>query len=158
VRPAGLRPLVLLALTLTLALTPAAVASAQAPEPRTTLPDVEDEVMCPVCGTTLETAEAPQAERERELIRRLIAEGLTKDEIKDRLVAEYGEEVLATPQGGGFDAAAWLVPGLGIAVVGALLATFALRRRRRSGDGDTLAGPEPAETSRLNEDMSRYDL
>ena len=37
--------------------------------PKTTLGDVEDEVMCPVCGTPLGLAtEAPQAERERALI------------------------------------------------------------------------------------------
>ena len=54
--------------------------------------------MCPVCGTTLELAsDSPQAIREREFIRGLIAEGRTKEEIKDALVAEFGEEVLATP-------------------------------------------------------------
>ena len=90
-------------------------APAQAPEPQTTLPDVEDEVMCPVCGTTLELAsESPQAIREREFIRDLIAEGQTKDEIKDALVAEFGDEVLALPDDEGFDLAAWLVPGLAI--------------------------------------------
>ena len=153
---AATRPALLLALAFALSLAP--LASAQSPEPQTNLPDVEDEVMCPVCGTLLEIAEAPQADRERELIRRLIAQGLTKEEVKDRLVAEYGEEVLATPQGGGFDVAAWLVPGLGIAAAGLLLATFALRRRRRSTDVKASNDLEPAEASRLNEDMSRYDL
>ena len=44
--------------------------------PQTTLGDVEDEVMCPVCGTPLELAsEAPQAERERALITRLVDDG-----------------------------------------------------------------------------------
>ena len=43
------------------------------------LPDVEDEVMCPVCGTTLELANGPQADRERALIRRLDEEGLSKE-------------------------------------------------------------------------------
>ena len=154
---AATRPGTVLLVALGLALTLAPPASGQSPEPRTTLPDVEDEVMCPVCGTLLEIAEAPQAERERELIRRLIAEGLTKDEIKDRLVAEYGEEVLATPQGGGFDVAAWLIPGLGIAAV-ILAGVFVLRRARRSSAAGPPAGLDATETSRLNEDMSRYDL
>ena len=40
--------------------------------------------MCPVCGTTLELAsDSPQAIDEREQIRELIAQGLTKEEIKD---------------------------------------------------------------------------
>src|SRR3954447_11912619 len=87
-------------------------APAQAAEPKTTLPDVEDEVMCVECGTALNVSTSPVAEREREFIRRRIAEGKSKPEIKAALVAEYGPRVLATPEGGGFDAAAWLVPGL----------------------------------------------
>ena len=75
------------------------------------LPDIEDEVMCPICGTMLELSEAPQAERERAFIRRLIAEGQSKDEIKDELVAEYGPEVLAVPDTEGFDLVAWILPG-----------------------------------------------
>ena len=52
--------------------------------------------MCVVCGVTLELAtSSPQAIQERDFIRQLIAQGLTKDEIKDRLVAEFGSEVLA---------------------------------------------------------------
>ena len=64
--------------------------------PRTTLNDVEDEVMCPTCGTPLNLAtDAPLANDERALIRRLIAQGYTKDEIKHRLVQEFGPNVLA---------------------------------------------------------------
>ncbi|MFM9043819.1 MAG: hypothetical protein ACKOPI_06765, partial [bacterium] len=39
------------------------------------LPDIEDEVMCPICGTILEASNSPQAEREREFIRAQIAQG-----------------------------------------------------------------------------------
>src|SRR5215207_7065081 len=59
-----------------------AASLARQPTPQTSLPDVEDEVMCTICGVTLELAtDAPQALREREYIRTLIARGLTKDEI-----------------------------------------------------------------------------
>ena len=74
------------------------------------LPDIEDEVMCIVCGTLLAESESPQADRERALIRKLIAQGDSKDEIKDALVAQYGPRVLATPSGHGFDLLAWIVP------------------------------------------------
>ena len=99
------------------------LAAAQSAEPQTSLPDIEDEVMCIVCGVPLELAtEAPQANQERDFIRELIAQGLTKDEIKDRLVAEFGSEVLATPDNSGFDLAAWLVPGA--AILAALAASL----------------------------------
>ena len=134
-------------------LAPAAAAAQQA-----SLPDIEDEVMCPICGTTLELSDSPQAERERELIRGLIAEGKSKDEIKDALVAEYGEDVLAVPDSEGFDLTAWVIPALGIGiaaiVVGLAIARLA-RRRRSNGVGREL---EPGDEARLERDMSSYDL
>jgi cytochrome c-type biogenesis protein CcmH len=136
---------------------------------RTTLPDVEDEVMCPVCGTPLNLAQAPQADRERALIRRLIAQGKTKQQIKDRLVAEYGENVLAEPDDKGFDAAAWIVPI--IVVLGALFALALIVprwRRDRGGDPESDDAPEPspdepatdvtpAEASRLDDELARFE-
>ena len=133
-------------------------APALAQEPRASLPDVEDEVMCPICGTPLEHSNAPQAERERELIRRLIDEGRDKEEIKDALVAEYGPEVLAVPEGEGFDLLAWLVPGLAIAAAAGALAFLALRQLRRPPAPPAVPSVDAREGSRLDEDMSRYDL
>ena len=72
----------LLALVAVLAL--AAPTAATAATARTTLGDVENEVMCPVCGTPLNVAESPQANRERDFIRAEVAQGKTKDQIKQR--------------------------------------------------------------------------
>ena len=82
----------LLAVLTLLAVVPAALGAT----PRTTLPDVEDEVMCVECGTALNVSTSPVAEREREFIRRRIAEGKGKAEIKAALVAEYGPRESAT--------------------------------------------------------------
>ena len=89
--------------------------------------------MCPVCGTPLALAtEAPQAQRQRELVERLIADCRSKEEIKTRLVAEFGDEVLALPDDEGFDLAAWVVPGVGVLLGAAGVALAALRWRRES--------------------------
>jgi cytochrome c-type biogenesis protein CcmH/NrfF len=142
----------------------AATLGAAAPEPKTTLPDVEDEVMCPICGTALNLSGAPQADRERAFIRRQIAAGKTKEEIKDALVAQYGTEVLAEPQRSGFDLTAWLAPVAAI-LAAALAIAVGLLRWRRTGRND--GGPprsggtsqlEPAEAERLEADLARYDL
>jgi cytochrome c-type biogenesis protein CcmH len=146
----------LVALAATLVAAPATAAA-----PKTNLADVEDEVMCPICGTLLELSEAPQAERQRVLIRRLIAAGRTKEEIKDRLVVEYGEAVLATPDDSGFDLAAWIVPVAAFAVAVAALALGVRRWRRDSGpDGDPPRGDRPSDedAARLESDLARYDL
>jgi cytochrome c-type biogenesis protein CcmH len=118
--------------------------------------------MCVVCGVTLELAtEAPQAIQERDFIRKLIAQGLTKDEIKDRLVAEFGPEVLAIPDDSGFDLAAWLVPGVAIVVAGGAI-FVGLRRWRRAGtppdEGGSGEPPEGPDAERLDADLARYEL
>jgi cytochrome c-type biogenesis protein CcmH len=60
------------------ALAPAAAAAQDCP--KTTLGDIEDEVMCPVCGTPLGLAsEAPQAQDERAYIQQLIDQCKSKD-------------------------------------------------------------------------------
>jgi cytochrome c-type biogenesis protein CcmH len=143
---------ILFAVALAFAFSPPAAAETPA-----TLPDIEDEVMCPICGTLLQLSDAPQAERERAFIRDRIEQGWTKDEIKDALVAEYGPEVLAEPEGSGFDLAAWLIPGLGIALAALLVGHFALSRRR-AVEPEPQEQLEPADRERLDEDLSRYEL
>jgi cytochrome c-type biogenesis protein CcmH/NrfF len=101
---------------------------------RTSVTDLEDEVMCTVCGLPLsEATESPQAQRERALIARLVARCEDKPAIKRRLVAEYGAAVLATPPGGGFDISAWVVPLLALTGLAAGLsaATGSWRPGRR---------------------------
>ena len=137
-------------------------ASAPAQEPQTSLADIEDEVMCVVCGVTLELAtEAPQAIQEREFILDLVAQGLTKDEIKDRLVDEFGPEVLAIPEAEGFDLAAWLVPGVAIVLAGVAI-VVGLRRWRHAGEppdeGGSAEAPKRSDSERLDADLARYEL
>jgi len=137
------------------ALLPAAAAAANA-----SLPDIEDEVMCTICGTTLQLSDSPQAERERVFINELIAEGKTKDEIKAALVDEYGPEVLAVPSDDGFDLiGGWILPVVAV-LAGATLVAFAARRQRRDEAAAVpAAGPEPdpVDEQRLREDLRRYE-
>jgi cytochrome c-type biogenesis protein CcmH/NrfF len=142
---------------------PAAATAADC-KPRTTLGDVEDEVMCPVCGTPLALAtEAPQANRERAFIQGLVDDCLSKEQVKDRLVAEYGSEVLSTPDDSGFDLAATLVPAGAVLLGGGAVAVAALQwrrsRRREVPDGAVAGDGPPAEagaSKRLQDDLDRY--
>ncbi|CAN5513128.1 hypothetical protein BH10ACT11_BH10ACT11_14200 [soil metagenome] len=132
-------------------------------KPKASLPDIEDEVMCTACGTLLALAtESPVANRERDLIRDLIAQGMTKDQIKDRLVVEFGPNVLATPSTDGFDLTAWIVPGLAV-VVAAIAIFVGLRRWRRETEERDDGTPGPSALSdedakRLDSDLGKYQL
>lgn len=135
-------------------------AVADAAAPQTSIADVEDEVMCPICGTLLELAESPQAQRQRAFVKRLIAAGSTKAEVKDALVAQYGRQVLALPGGSGFDLSAYLVPAIGFAAA-ALALALGVRRWRRAGKPPPPgpdAGLRDEDAKRLEADLARYDL
>jgi cytochrome c-type biogenesis protein CcmH/NrfF len=127
--------------------------------PQTTLPDIEDEVMCVECGTALNVSSSPVADQERQFIRDRIAEGKSKEEIKAALVEQYGDRVLGVPEGGGIATAAWLVPVLlgALALLGVGLA--ARRWRRTPGPAGTTGAPElePEERRRLEAELSAFD-
>ena len=141
--------------TLVAVFAPAATAQQQV-----TLGEIEEEVMCPVCGTLLQLAEAPQAQREKAFIVRLIEEGKSEEQIKDALVAEYGDAVLAVPKGSGFNLSAYVVPIVAFLLAAVALAIGVMRWRKAGGpsDRDGPAGPSGEEANRLDADLARYDL
>jgi cytochrome c-type biogenesis protein CcmH len=147
-----------------LLLAPASPTAALAAQPRASFNDIESEVMCDTCNVPLNIAESPRADQERKEIRDLIAQGLTKSQIKATLKARYGPAILALPEDKGFSLAVYLVP---IAVVAALLAGAALvaprwRRRTRLAASTTVpaaaAELSAADARRLDEDLARYDV
>ena len=136
--------------------------------PKTSVAEIENEVMCPVCGTALGLAQdAPQADRQRAFIQERVDRCESKAEIKAALAREFGNEVLARPERRGFDLAAYLIPAVALAVASAagIAATVRWRRRRRAAaagatDFAAAAGgtPAPAAQARLERDLERYDL
>lgn len=138
-----------------------AASTAAAQDTRASLPDIEDEVMCPTCGVPLGQAFSPQAERQRDFIRAQIEQGRSKQQIKDALVSEFGPEVLAEPDPGkrGFDAVAYVVPIAAVAL-GATAVWLAISRarRRRGPPAEQPAELSTADAARLERDLSRYEL
>lgn len=120
--------------------------------------DLEAELVCPVCETTLDQSNAPVAERMKAFIRLRIAAGDSEQEIKDALVADFGPEVLAEPPGGGFGALAWLLPIA--ALVGGAIAVGLLIRKwsRRSTPAESTSEPLDPDLERLvDEELARFD-
>jgi cytochrome c-type biogenesis protein CcmH len=145
---------VTLILSLALALATPALA---ADKPRQA--DLEGEIVCPTCKTTLDQSSSPIATRMKQFIRERIAAGDSAAQIKAQLVDQFGPAVLAEPPKHGFDLLAWLLPLAGLAVgavvVGAL--AWSWSRRRESADGGPPAPLDPALERRLDDELDRFE-
>ena len=124
------------------------------------------QLMCPVCdGQTLDQSQAQLSEDMKTVIRVKIEDGETNAEIREYFVERYGEIVLASPEAGGFNLIAWVVPGV-IFLGGALLvgnAYFNMKRRRHgvpvvtSQRSDEAALPASPTDVELDEYLQRAD-
>jgi len=133
---------------------------AAASEQHPTLAELESEVMCIVCNTTLDQSTSAFANRERALIRRYIAEGDTKSEIKQKLVDQFGVQILAAPPDSGFDILAWWLPIVGILAGGLALGYLAWRwsrGRRGPPDEPPSAALEPELERRVDRELAEYE-
>jgi cytochrome c-type biogenesis protein CcmH len=142
-------PIVLLALLL--------VPAARASERHPTLGELEGEVMCPVCETTLDQSSSPAAQQIKRVIATRIAAGDTKAQIKDRLVAEYGSAILAAPPHKGFGLLAWWLPVAGILAAAVAVAVGA-RRWARAREPAPVGPPlDAASERRLDDELRRFE-
>ncbi len=122
-----------------LAVVVAGIALAAASSPQTAVgsssPDLEDrvrevasELRCVVCQN-LSVADSPSdlAKEMRNLVRELLEQGKTREEIQAYFVSRYGEFVLLAPPKRGFNLLVWGLPFVAIAV-GACAVYFVAKR------------------------------
>ena len=121
--------------------------------------------MCPICaGETLAQSDSPPAVRIKAYIGQRIAAGDTKSEIKDKLVVQWGQRILAAPPRHGFNLLAWALPLVGLLGGAAILGILAWRWTRvrepePSPQQWALNGHplEPDDERRLDEELARFD-
>ena len=137
----------------------AVAAPAAASEEHPSLAELEGEVMCPTCHTTLDESNSAIAQQIKAFIRVRIAEGKTKSQIESELVDNFGPSILAAPPKRGWDLLAWALPlgglGLGAIVLGVLAWRWTRDRDRpASGGGDKL---DLELERRLDAELARFD-
>lgn len=121
--------------------------------------ELEAEVICPTCHTTLDQSDAPIAQRMKVFIARRIAAGDTRTEIENELIGTFGESVIARPGTHGFDLLAWLLPFAGILGAGAIVGVAAWRWTQSPRRSDADVPPLDAETERrVDEELARFDV
>lgn len=143
------------AAALVAALALALATSAWASEQRPTSAELESEIVCPICDTTLDTSNAEIARRMKMFIRVRIAAGDTKSEIKDSLVEQFGPRVLAVPPREGFNWLAWLLPLGGIGIAAVVVAAAAWRWSRNDRPEEPPLDPDLER--RLDAELARYE-
>lgn len=105
--------------------------------------EISNEIFSPFCpGKTLAMCPSPDAAKVRRQIQQLAHDGRTKDDIKNVIIDEYGEEfrLVEPPSGDNFGLAAGLGGGLILAIVAVLF----LSRRREGGTPDEKTDEETA--------------
>jgi cytochrome c-type biogenesis protein CcmH len=127
------------------------------PDPGPNLPYDEAEaqaidrmIMCPVCpAESIDQAQVPLARQMRQIVRDMLAQGATREEILDFFAQRYGQDVLASPPKSGFNLIAWIFP---LAAVAAALGAGALALRAMSARRTN----EPAITPTGEDDLRPY--
>ena len=106
---------------------------------------VTRELRCLVCqNETIADSNATLAQDLRKQVREMIAAGKTDDEIRDYMLARYGDFVLYKPRMTGKNFLLWAAPALFL-VIGILAAVIFIRRRAAEADIATdtdIAGSE----------------
>lgn len=111
--------------------------------------EVSNEVFSPFCpGKTLAMCTSPNAAKVRRDIQEMAKKGQNKEEIKQEIIATYGEEFRLTepPATDNFG----LLFGIGVALLIALGLIFALSRNKNTGGN----GPSVREDEADNEELS----
>lgn len=92
---------------------------------------IAESVRCPTCrGQSVADSDAPAAANVRTEIERRVVEGESDDEIRDALVARFGDSIRLNPPRSGVAGLVWVLPVAGVAFAAAGL-VFAFRRWRR---------------------------
>jgi cytochrome c-type biogenesis protein CcmH len=119
--------------------------------------DLEAELVCPTCKSTLDQSDAPVARRMKAYIRSRIAAGAGADEIKQELVDQFGPGVLAEPPKRGFDLLVWWLPLGGIAFAALAVGALAWHWSRLRGPDVAEAPLDPELERRLDDELARFE-
>ena len=130
------RRLAMLAVVIAAGLLVAASPLARTAQAQSMVDQIEGEIMCQCgCTYTLEACASAMGcsvgEEMRVAIAAMGAQGMTKAQILDYYVAQYGETILAAPTKRGFNLTAWIMPFAAIAAGGLAIYLLLLAWYRR---------------------------
>jgi len=145
---------------------PSATAIAQQPTPSDDeVNAIANQLFCPVCeNIPLDVCDTEACRQWRDLIRQMLAEGKSEEEIMQYFSENYGVRVLAEPPAEGFNWLAYIVPLIAF-LFGASLLIRAFRIWKQQANDDSLASDfdnksstiENNYVSRVEEELKKRD-
>jgi cytochrome c-type biogenesis protein CcmH len=113
---------------------------------------IAHKLYCPVCESTpLDVCPTQACKEWRELIRTMLAEGKTEDEILQHFVDQYGARVLAEPPKEGFFWLIYLLPPA-VILVGVVVLFRSLKEWTKPKAPASVSGGEQSEASAKKDD------
>ena len=116
---------------------------------------IDKMLMCPVCpAETIDQAQVEYSKQMRRVVREMLAQGHSREEILDFFADRYGPQVLAAPPKSGLTLVAWIVPIVAViaAIGGGLLVIRSMAGRNNSPTED-----EPLREDGLEEYLEIID-
>jgi cytochrome c-type biogenesis protein CcmH len=138
----------LLALLAVLALAGRVSAQQQTPLPGVVTDDqvnaVAEELYCPVCeNISLDVCSTQACIQWRDLIRKQLSEGMTKQQIKDYFAKQYGDRVLGAPPPVGLNLLAYILPPAFLLGGVLLVSSILIQNRKKQARASAVPPPPP---------------
>ena len=116
------------------------------PEQEELAAEIESELKCPVCRSqSVRTSRSFMAEDMSRQVRKMVAEGKSKDEIREYFVSRYGDYIILAPRKEGFAWTVWLLPFA--LVLGGAATILALTRRWKSRPPPAAPAAPPSQST-----------
>ena len=124
---------------------------------------LQGDFICISCHEPLNQVNSPESQAEKTTLAQLADRGLSLDQIKTQMVADYGEQVLAEPPAHGLNLLVYLLPPI-VVVLGLGFIAYNVprwRRRARTGiEGDPGGSHEvrldPGDAARLDAELRAF--
>jgi cytochrome c-type biogenesis protein CcmH len=127
---------------------------------KTTVDDVARELIAPCCYTqTLADHPSEIAEQMKADIKKMLDKGMTKQQILDYYVDQYGERILASPPKSGFGLTAYLTP-LAFLILATVLIALMIKRlavKEKPAEQPLAPKQEDSESKEVSEEIDRLD-
>ncbi len=124
--------------------------------------EVAQELNCPTCaGISLSDCRTQTCTQWKDQIGDLLAEGMTKQEVLDYFVTQYGSQVLQEPPKSGFTLGLWLIPVVAV-LAGGVWLFYILRGWKKeepvlAAAAVSTASPIPQDNTQADDYLSKVE-